>query len=169
MAATREFEDRLLISVTDGKKLGELKDVYFDSEVRRMTAVFLGKTGLINRKALLIELSHIALFGIDAWLTDGSDIVSARDEVKGAESYLLGESLRGREIQTDGGTKIGVIGDIIVDESHKVLGFALSKVHAQGPLSEARAIAREAITSLGDDNTPMRTVLEQAEKLKLPA
>lgn len=167
MAATKEYAGKILISVTDGKHLGEVKDVYFDPEVTKVTAAHLGKSGIINRKSLLVELSHVKLLGLDAWLVDGSDIVIAKDDVQGAESYVMGDALRGREIETDGGTKIGTLGDILVDAQNAVVGFALSKVHVQGPLAEAKAIARSAITNLGSDKEPMITILAQAEQLKV--
>src|SRR5262245_12488405 len=165
MPLIKEFHDRLLISVTDGKKLGELKDVYLDRDVTSMVAVYLGKSGILNRKMLMIELPRVQLFGIDAWFISGSDTVIARDEVEGAESYLLAGDLRGREIQTEGGTKIGTVGDVIVDEKSKVVGFTLDRLQVQGPLAQSRMIARAAITSVGDKHTPMIVSLEQAEKL----
>ena len=167
MTATKEYAGKILISVTDGKNLGEVKDVYFDPEASKMVAAHLGKSGLINRKSLLVDLSHVKLFGLDAWLVDASDIVIAKDDAPGTESYLIGDDLRGRDIQTDGGTKLGTVGDILVDEKHNVIGFALSKVQVQGPVAEAKAIARAAITSLGNQQEPMIAVLEQAERLKV--
>jgi sporulation protein YlmC with PRC-barrel domain len=167
MALIKTFHNRLLISVTDGKKLGEVKDIYLDRDVTRMVAVYLGKSGIINRKMLMIELHRVQLFGIDAWFISGSDTVIARDEVAGSESYVLAGDLRGREIQTEGGTKIGSVGDVIVNEKSQVLGFTLDRLQIQGPLAESRVIARAAITSLGDRNTPMVGSLEQAEKLQV--
>lgn len=167
MLKTKDFQGKLLISLTDGKKLGEIKDVYLDQEATKVVAAFLGKSGIINRKALTVEISRVKLFGIDAWLVDASDIVIAKDDVSGAESYLLGDSLRGREVQTDGGTKIGTVGDILVDEKCKVLGFSFDKLNVEGPLSESRMIARPAITNLGNQASPMITSLDQAEKMKV--
>lgn len=167
MTTTKEYAGKLLISVTDGKNLGEVKDVYFDPEVTKVTAAHLGKSGLINRKSLLVALSHVKLFGLDAWLVDGSDIVIAKDDVPGAETYLLGDALRGRDIQTDGGTKLGTIGDILIDAQNNVVGFALSKVNVEGPIAAAKAIARAAISNLGSEKEPMIAVLEKAETLKV--
>lgn len=169
MVKTKEFQGKLLISLSDGKNLGEVKDVYLDQDATKVVAAFLGKSGIINRKSLTVEISHIKLFGIDAWLTDASDIVIAKDDVSGAETYLLGDSLRGREIQTDGGTKIGTIGDILVDDKCNVLGFSFDKLNVEGPLSESCMIARVAITNLGNGNAPMIAALDQAEKMKIEA
>lgn len=169
MVKTKEFQGKLLISLSDGKNLGEVKDVYLDQDATKVVAAFLGKSGIINRKSLTVEISHIKLFGVDAWLVDASDIVIAKDDVSGAETYLLGDSLRGREIQTDGGTKIGTIGDILVDDKCNVLGFSFDKLNVEGPLSESRMIARVAITNLGSNSAPMIAALDQAEKMKIEA
>lgn len=168
MTATKTYTDKLLISVTDGKKLGEVKDIYCNSDATKVVAAHLGKSGIINRKSLMVDLAHVTLFGIDAWLASGSEIVIATDEVQGADKYILGDVLRGREIQTDGGTKIGTIGDILVDAQNNVVGFSLNKVQVQGPIAETKAIARAAVTSLGNNDSPMIVVMEQAEKLTVP-
>ena len=168
MAATKDYADKLLVSMTDGKKLGEVKDIYCDSEITKVVAAHLGKSGIINRKSLMVDLSHVKLFGIDVWLMDGSEIVIAADDVQGADKYVLGDSLRGREMQTDGGTKIGSVSDILIDAQNNVIGFSLGKIQVQGTIAEAKAIARAAVTDLGSENSPMIVVLEQAEKLKVP-
>ena len=167
MAATKDYADKMLVSLTDGKKLGEVKDIYCDSEVTKVVAAHLGKSGIINRKSLMVDLAHVKLFGLDAWLMDGSEIVIATDDVQGADKYILGDALRGREMQTDGGTKIGTVSDILVDAQNNVIGFALGKIQVQGPIAEAKAIARAAVTNLGSGDSPMIVALEQAEKLKV--
>jgi uncharacterized protein YrrD len=167
MQKLNDFQGKLLISVTDGKNLGEVKDLYLDQKIGEVCAIYLGKTGLISRKTHFLPVDQIRLLGVDAWLVNGSDKVAIKDEVKEAESFILANDLRGRLIQTDGETKIGTIGDILVNSKLKVIGFTLDKIHVEGPLSEAKCIAQAAITSLGDSNTPMIAVLEQAERLKV--
>jgi uncharacterized protein YrrD len=167
MALTKEFKGKLLISNTDGKNLGEIKDSVFTQDVTQVVAVYLGKTGILNRKAQLLDWKKVALFGVDAWLIAGSDTVKNQDDFDGGEEFVRGDDLRGREIQTDGGTKIARVEDIILDNSGKVVGFALDKVYAEGPLAESKQIARAAIFKLGDAENPMITILEQAESLKI--
>ncbi|HVF25351.1 MAG TPA: hypothetical protein VNA23_05640, partial [Anaerolineales bacterium] len=72
------------------------------------------------------------------------------------------------EIQTEGGTKIGVIDSVILDNEAHVLGFGLGKVYSQGPLAERKTIGREAILNLGNAKDPMTINLAQAESLSLP-
>jgi uncharacterized protein YrrD len=167
MTATKEFQGKLLIGVTDGKKLGEVKDVYLDNTATKVIAAYLGKEGIINRRSLLLDINKVQLFGIDAWLIHGSDTVQDKAEVTDSADYLLADEMRGREIQTDGGTKIGTIGDVLVDSNLKIIGFALSKIAVEGPIAVRRAIARAAITELGGAERPMIAVLTQAESLNV--
>jgi uncharacterized protein YrrD len=169
MSIFTEYSNKPLISLTDGKKLGEVKDLYLDQDLHQVAAVFLGKEGLVNRKTNLILRSAIQLFGEDAWLVTGSDTVKEADELPEAATFILLGELHGREIETEGGTKIGVVEDAIFDDQGRVLGFTLGKMFMQGPLSERGEIAREALTSLGSKKKPMTTTLEQAEALVIPS
>lgn len=47
-----EHQGRLLISITIGEKLGEVKDISFDSELTKVTAILAGgEGGLSSRNA----------------------------------------------------------------------------------------------------------------------
>jgi sporulation protein YlmC with PRC-barrel domain len=169
MITSKEQSNKPLISITDGKKLGEIKDLYLDRDMRQVAAVFLGKEGLINRKPLMIARRAVQVYGIDVWLVAGSDTVKGPEGVPDSGTFTLMGDLRGREIQTEGGTKIGVIDHVILDNEARVLGFGLGKVYAEGPLAERKMVAREAILELGDAKKPMTVNLAQAEALTLPA
>ena len=169
MIRSRELSNKPLISITDGKKVGEVKDVYLDKDMREVTAVFLGKEGLINRKALIIARSAVQVYGVDVWLVSGSNTVQGPADLPDSETFILVGDLRGREIQTEGGTKIAVIDDVILDNEARVLGFNLGKVYAQGPLAERKAIVRDALLALGNTKEPMTINLAQAESLVLPS
>ena len=169
MITSKEHSNKPIISITDGKKLGEVKDLYLDQDMRQVAAVFLGKEGLINRKTLVIARSAVQVYGIDVWLVSGSDTIMGAENIPELGTFTLVGELRGREIQTEGGTKIGVIDSVILDNEARVLGFGLGKVYSQGPLAERKAIARESILNLGNAKEPMTINLAQAESLALPS
>jgi uncharacterized protein YrrD len=169
MSMFKDLSNKPLIAITDGKKLGEIKDLYLDQDMRSVAAVFLGREGLVNRKTLAIARSAVQVFGMDAWLVSGSDVVTEQENLPESGTLTLLGELRGREIQSEGGTKVGEIEDVILDDQGRVLGFALGRVYMQGPLSERKSIAREAITNLGSRKNPMTTVLEKAESLAIPS
>jgi sporulation protein YlmC with PRC-barrel domain len=169
MITSRDQSGKPIISITDGKRLGEVKDLYLDQDMRQVAAVFLGKEGLINRRTLVIARSAVQVYGIDAWLVSGSDTVVGPEAIPESGSFILVGDLRGKELQTEGGTKIGVIDHVILDQEARVLGFALGKVYSQGPLAERKAIARDAVIHLGAAKEPMTINLAQAESLTLPS
>ena len=169
MITSRDQSGKPIFSITDGKRLGEVKDLYLDQEMRQVAAVFLGREGLINRKTHMISRSAVQVYGIDAWLVSGSDTVVGPDDIPESGSFVLVGDLRGKELQTEGGTKIGVIDHVILDNEARVLGFGLGKVYSQGPLAQRKAIARDAVIHLGAAKEPMTINLAQAESLALPS
>src|SRR5262245_55644827 len=167
MLTGKELQNSWLISVTDGKNLGEIKDLYLDSGATQVAAVFLGREGMLNRKSFLIDRAAIQLFGIDVWLISGSDKVTQVDDRTGPKDLLFMDDLRGREIETDGGSKIGTIGDVVLDEQARVLGFTLGKNYIKGSLAEKKGIVRAAFVDLGDKERPAILDLPKAEASNL--
>jgi sporulation protein YlmC with PRC-barrel domain len=168
MLTVKSHLNKSLVSITDGKIVGDVKDLYLDREMHTVAAVFLGREGLIKRKTLLLPRAAIHIFGADVWLVTGSDKMVGPEEVPDADTFVLVGDLRGREVETEGGTKIGVVDDVVLDAEARVLGFVLGKVHVQGPLAERKTIAREAVTNLGSKDAPMQVLLAQAEALTVP-
>jgi sporulation protein YlmC with PRC-barrel domain len=168
LTTSKEHANKPIISITDGKDLGEIKGLYLDLDMRQVAGISLGTEGIINRKVLAIARSDVKVYGIDAWLVSGPDVVKALEEIPDSTTFTLVSDLRGREIQTEGGTKLCVVEDVILDSEARVLGFVLGKVYAQGPLAERKAIVREAITDLGSKEKPMTANLSQAESMDVP-
>jgi sporulation protein YlmC with PRC-barrel domain len=165
MKATRELQGRMLIGLSDGRKLGEIKDFYLDGNAHTISAVFLGTEGLVNRRYFVVPQSRVQLMGIDAWLISGDNPTIELGELAGSQDMLAVGDLQGRDIATDGGTKIGRVGDVFVDEKARVLGIALDKVYVQGPLAERQRIVRDAITNLGSKDAPLIVDLSRAESM----
>jgi sporulation protein YlmC with PRC-barrel domain len=169
MIASKEHLNKALVSITDGKILGEVKGLYLDSDMRQVAGIFLGTEGLIKRKTLALPRSAVQVFGVDVWLASGPDTVMTLEEIPDWSTFTPVSDLRGREVQTEGGTKLAVVEDVLLDSEAHVLGFSLGKVYAEGPLNERKAIAREAISDLGGEEIAMTAVLSQAEALAIPS
>ncbi len=168
MITAKSHQNKSLVSITDGKIVGDIKDLYLDREMHQVAAVFLGREGLIKRKTNLLPRAAVHIFGVDVWLVTGSDKVVGPEEVPDSDTFVLVGDLRGRDVETEGGTKIGVVDDVVLDAEARLLGFVLGKVHVQGPLAERKTIAREAVAKLGSKDAPMQVVLAQAEALTVP-
>lgn len=168
MIIGKQHRNKPLISLTDGKHVGEVKDFFLDPQLKQLSAVFTGKEGLLSRKTFAVARGSIKVLGIDVWLVGGPDVVVNVDTLEGNDDFIKFDDVRGREIATEGGSKIAVVDDVLFDVDGKVLGFALSKVLVPGPLSERKAIHRDAISSCGGEKIPMVTVMNQAESLVIP-
>jgi uncharacterized protein YrrD len=168
MMTGKDLRNKWIISVSNGQKVAEIKDVYLDAEATQVTAVLTGKEGLLKPKAVGLHRSSIQVFGIDVWLIPPSSKMVHLEDMPNSSTYILMGDLQGREVQTDGGTKIGTIGDVLLDREAQVIGFSLSRIAVQGPLQEKKALVRSAVVSLGDKKQPVIISLPRAETANLP-
>ena len=164
MRLGKDLIGKPIYSMTDGRLLGSVKDVYLDKDLEMLNGIYLGSEGLIKRKALVISRRNVMVFGIDAILAKSSDVVTDDEEAEEVEHWLRREDLQKREIDTPGGTKVGSIGDILLDEEARVVGFSLGKVFVEGPVAESRRILKGAIIDTGRDDGVMTVDLSKAEQ-----
>jgi len=167
MPTVKDHLKKPVISTSGGKKLGKIKDLYFDPRITRVTAVSLGASGILRRKKLMIDRAKVQTCGEDAWLVSRADVVVGPKNIVGSQEFVLASELRGRKIMSEGGTEIATVDSIILDGQCNVKGFTLDNVPASGPLAQRKAIALGAITSLGSKTSPMTTTLAQAESMEI--
>lgn len=168
MATGKQILNKQLIALTNGKKVGEVKDLYLDDKLTKIVALYLGAEGLINKKHFAMTRANVQVMGIDAWLVTDSTAIPA-ETLPDADRLILMSDVRGREIFTEGGTKIAAVEDLIFDDDGDIVGFALNKIMVQGPLAERKAIARSAISTIGSNSSAMTTDLAKAEAAQVPA
>ncbi|MBN2100225.1 MAG: PRC-barrel domain-containing protein [Dehalococcoidia bacterium] len=167
MATVKEYTNKPVISTSDGRKLGKIKDLYLDPRLTKVTAVYLGGSGVLRRRKLMIERDRVQTCGVDAWLVARADVVVGPGDIAGSRDFVPARQLHGRQIVSEGGTEIATVDDVVLDGECRVKGFTLGKIPASGPLAERKAIALEALTSLGSKTSPMVTTLAQAESTEI--
>jgi uncharacterized protein YrrD len=168
MPPFKDHQGKPLICLTNGRKLGEVKDIYLDATCSRVTAVFVRQEGLLSRKTFALDRAKVQVLGIDAWLVTTPDAVVELGAIAGSDLFIQAGALRGRELHTDGGTKLATLDDVILDAEGNVIGFTLGKLFVQGPLAERKTIARAAISNLGSKDAPMVTTMAKAEAMDAP-
>ncbi len=166
MRIGKELIGKPIYSMTDGRQVGSVKDLYLDLDLAILTGIFLGREGLINRKARAIPRAHITVLGVDAVLVSGPDVVIEDVDTPEMGFWLRRDDLQGRGIDTAGGTKVGTVGDVMLDEEAQVTGFALAKVFVEGPVAEKRMIVREAVIETGGKSGIITVDLTKAEQLE---
>jgi len=164
MRLGKDLTGKPIISITDGRNIGSVRDVFIDQALSEMTGIYVGHEGLIKRKSLLIPRESVVVFGVDAILVKNTDVITSDQEVAEADSWLRLSKLRGREVDTPGGTKVGTVGDIILGEAGDITGFALAKVFVEGPVAEQGTVPREALVDSGSEDGAMTVDLSRAER-----
>lgn len=166
MRLGKDLIGKSIISMTDGRLLGTVKDIYINDELYWLTGIHIGSEGFLKRKSLLISRDSVVVFGIDAILVKTPDVIIEEQDAPEFETWLRLNKLRGRDVDTPGGTKVGVIGDVILGEEGHVTGFALSKVFVEGPIAQQGTIPREALIDTGNDDDAMTIDLPKVEELQ---
>lgn len=165
MRLGKDLENKPIVSVADGRILGRAKDVYVDRDLTRMAGLYVGSEGVIRRKTLVIPSEEVVLLGIDVILVKDADVVTTEKALaKTGEWYRLGQ-LEGKEVRTPGGTKLGMIGDIILDEHGAVSAVALSKVYVSGPLAQKAMIPRDVIVDVFQTSDAIQVDLPRLESV----
>lgn len=168
MRRSKELTGKRIISLDRGKDLGIVKDVYFDANLSQVSGLFLGHLGRFRgKKSRLIPRNPIMLFGEDTILVTESDIVTDNSQHQAAKVWIRRDRVQGRLISTPGGTKVGTIDDVLIDQEGIVQGFLLSYLYLQGPISHTFTIMRDTVLTIGSVGEPITVDLAKAEQQSL--
>lgn len=163
----RDMVNKPVISVRDGRQIGKVQDFFISHDARQVTAIHLGSEGLLSRKSFLIRTHDVVVMGPDATIVKDTDVVVQQSEEPETEHWLRRDDFKGRSLTTAGGTKVGKIGDIIVDGHGQVRGFSLGSVDVSGPIAENRAIALHAVQNIEGEDGDIIVDLQEAERQEL--
>ncbi|HRN68726.1 MAG TPA: PRC-barrel domain-containing protein [Promineifilum sp.] len=169
MRLGKDLINKPIYSIDEGKLLGKVQDIYLDSTLEVVQGLYTGSQGLVRRKAEFIRSGDVVVFGADAVLVRGNDVVTDDSATPAAKEWIRREKLVGREADTPGGTRLAVIGDVIVDPSGRITGFALSRTYVEGPLAEKRVISRSVVIDTGQEDGRMTVDLSKLEESLLNA
>ena len=167
MLLAEKFIDKQIISLDEGRIVGEVKDFYVDLGLEQVTAIYLGSEGLIRRKPKVIKQNTVQLYGIDVLFVQNSSIIiegAELDKLEEIDTWLRREDLQGRHIQSPTGSEVGQVDDIMFDEMGKIIGFGLTKIKVEGPIAENQAISRGVMIEPGDKDKPLVIDLVKAEQ-----
>lgn len=134
-----------VIAIDDGTVLGRVEDYYVDANLQAATALYLGREGLLSRAHNLIPMECVATLGEEAVLVPHAGVIEQAESHEPAAALVRRADLIGLDIQTPGGTRIGQIGELIMNEHNRIAGFVLSHAYVSGPIADKRAIDRSAI------------------------
>jgi sporulation protein YlmC with PRC-barrel domain len=156
-----------VFSISGGHELGKVKDLYLDDGLKNVTAIYLGNGGLLSRSDSFIRQAEVITLGQDAVLVRKADNVLDEAEMpelsEWKKRWVRLADLQGREMKTPGGTKIGRIGDVVLDEEASIAGFSLSQISVSGPVADNKVISRSAFMEPVDGREDGVITVELAE------
>ena len=163
----KDLIGKTIISVDEGRRMGAVRGLFVDSDLRFLVGLYLGTEGLFSRKGHCIERQNVQLFGVDAILAARTDVVVDSEPAVASAGWVRREQLQGREVTTPGGTRVGAVDDVILDEEMRIIGFRLGRVFVEGPVAQDQAISRAAVVDVGGQVHEPRTVEVGADGLTL--
>lgn len=140
-----ELIGKPIYSITDGRYVGTVKDLYLDEDLRKVQCIHLGLQGMHSRGSIIIRREDVEVLGIDAILIKDSNVLIERGELIDSSTMIRREALKLREIFTAGGTRVAKIRDVILDDELHIAGFKLGRVYIEGPIAKRGSIARVSI------------------------
>ena len=157
-----------VITVNDGRSIGRVKDLYLSTDCQTVAGIFLGTEGIFSRKSFLVRSEDITTIGEDAVLVKHADVIHEEGNLVEREgTWLRRDELQGRPVDTSGGTKVGKIGDVLIDGEGHVLGFTLGNVYVTGPIAENRSVSINTVLDVGQEDGAMTIDLQRAEEQEL--
>jgi uncharacterized protein YrrD len=163
MRLGKDLINKPIYTLDEGKLLGKVQDLYVDDALEVILGIYLGAQGLVRRRSQLIRSGDVSVFGADAILVKSADVVTDDNDLAAAKEWLRRDKLAGRDVDTPGGTRLGQLGDVVVDAAGRITGFAMWKVFVEGPLADKRVIDRSAVLDTGQVDGRMTVDLARLE------
>jgi len=151
MIKSRDLIGRLIVTVTHGEIVGKVKDVLIDPQQWTIAALVL-PSRMFSRETTIIPRSVVHVFGEDVVLVKSNEAMVRDDSLDHVASLVaVSGEMRGRPIATEHGVRLGVLNDLLIDESGKVVAYDLARVFVGGPVAESKQIPFSATRSVGPD------------------
>ncbi len=151
MIKSRDLIGRLIITVTHGEIVGKVKDVLIDPDTWEIAALVLpGK--MFSKETTIIPRGVVHVFGIDVVLVKSNEVMLRDDTLDHVASLIaVSGQMKGRQVATEKGVRVGVLNDVIVNEAGKVVAYDLARVYIKGPIAASKEIPFHATRSVGPD------------------
>jgi len=141
-----------IIGIASGKIIAKVEDLEIDPSTLSAAAAITSTGSLLNREIEAIPADQVEVWGEDAILVKQPDAVAKEEELHGRDGWLsVSDDIRGYEVVAEDGTRIGILGDVVLDGEGQVMGYEMAEVAIEGRVAVAKWIDVKATQSLGPD------------------
>ena len=151
LTKSRELIGKPMVTIQHGEMIGKVRDVLIDPDRYEIAALVLpGK--LFSRKTMVLPRHQVHVFGIDVILVKSNEAMPRDDTLENVSSLLaVAKQMKGQEVVTEQGLRIGEVDDVLIDEKGRVVSYALKKISVEGPIAESKRIPLSFTRTLGPD------------------
>jgi uncharacterized protein YrrD len=116
-----------ILSKKDGNKIASIKDVIYSKKKFRVLAFLVSEGGLF-REAKVIKFSDVESIGKDAVIVVNDRVIEKAKVIPELDEIINNQKkLSDEEVLTENGESLGLIKDILIDETKgKIIGFILT-------------------------------------------
>jgi sporulation protein YlmC with PRC-barrel domain len=117
MIKSRDLIGKLIVTITHGEIVGKVRDVLIDPNQFEIAALVLPSKAF-SREAMVIPRSVVHIFGKDVILVKSNEAMPRDDTLQGVASLIaVSGQMKGRQVATEKGVRVGLLNDVIVDEA----------------------------------------------------
>jgi uncharacterized protein YrrD len=158
MLSLLSFRKKPVICITNGSQIAVVEEILVDPGHLRLSAVVTSKGGLLRPEVRAIPAEFVQVWGEDAVLVTGPDVIRKKRDLSGLEKCISAfDSITGRDIITLNGERAGELGDMLVTLDGRLGGIEVDRERPElsdlfgGRSMHARPLPIAAVHSLGKD------------------
>jgi len=140
-----------VISLAEGVRVGEVKDVVFDPDGRKIAALVITEASW-RQDAEIIPMDKVRSFGRDAVTIHALDgLIGARTDRDLNRLFASDVKLDGLLVMTEGGNYLGILEEIIVGLHGEMIAYEISTSFAEDVQQGKSLIPADEAVTVGRD------------------
>jgi uncharacterized protein YrrD len=149
---TQDMKGFQVISATDGQVIGKVEDVYIDLKNLHVAAIATSTGGILSSKVEAIPRKDIKVWGEDVILVDDPNVILDHKKIKGFDEWdSVLDHVKNKDVLNTKGEQIATLNDVVIDSDANIVGYDLSNVLMDGPVSKSKRINVNATKAFGPD------------------
>jgi uncharacterized protein YrrD len=142
-----------IISLQNGKELGQVKDLVYDPDEIKMTALIVEEGGIFS-EAKLIPFNEIRNIGDDAVIIESANKIKKISEIDSKISQIAKANtyITNTKVLTNNGIELGTVSDLLLDPTTGIVGqMEISQGMIKDVRSGKKYIDISQIETIGKD------------------
>lgn len=172
MQKVNQLYGKDIIHQSSGKRIGTVRDVVLDSEVRHVVALLVDDRQLLGHEQM-VRWNMIVGAGDVIVIASTLPLPLVEEDSEVVELVKQANRITGTTILSEGGVQIGTAGDMFIDEHGEIMGYEVKQglfTDLRGrkflPVSEVRAVGKDAVIAADSELATVKDI-EREQKAPL--